>query len=124
MPENSTSERVADRSAPSCSLSWEFIEELIDSAWGNEEILREVEIRFGLERKHALIAIQTICNCYADGAPDALPSHREAANLEAWARRQFVAPAAEKLYRDVFKPEYDRAISEANAESIRPESKP
>lgn len=120
MKDDSNTQREGGCSPPACSLSWDFIEGLIDSAWGNEEILREVEIRFGLERRRALIAIQTVCSGRADGAPDALPSHREAGNLEAWARRQFVAPAAERLYQDVFKPEYDRAISEANSQDRTP----
>jgi hypothetical protein len=66
-------------------LYWEFIEDLMKAGCDYEEILQEVEVSFNLDKTQALTAIQGICNRYADGAPDAMPSHKEAANLDAWA---------------------------------------
>jgi hypothetical protein len=68
------------------SVLWKFIEELLNSGLDYEEILQETRNKFtDLNHQQALATIQSICHDYADGAPDAIPSHQAAANLEAWA---------------------------------------
>lgn len=63
----------------------EDIAELIDSGWGNEEILQEVEIRRGMSRPDAARWLSEQCSEICDGAPDAGAVNREACNISAWA---------------------------------------
>lgn len=50
--------------------SWEDVEELIESAWTEEEILQEVESRRGLGTADAAVWLRDVCDPYVDGAPD------------------------------------------------------
>ena len=73
-------------------MTFDDIENLIESAWGHEEILREVETRHGMTREKALRWLEDICGEYCSGCDDDMVSHREACNIIEWVQRVRSAP--------------------------------
>jgi hypothetical protein len=62
-----------------------YIYNLIESDWGFDEILREVEIRLGQTTEQALKSLVEIANDIGDGAEDAPFEQREALRMGTWA---------------------------------------